>query len=103
MNNDHSSLEISTPTGYPAEIQAVAKEITELWTDPEERNKGWATKLMKQAIEEADAAGFHLLVHVKPEDGQTDIDRLQSFYAKLGFEPFQQSPLLMVRKCQKIF
>lgn len=102
MNNEHCSVEICVPTGYPPEIQAVAKEVVNLHTDPDYRNQGFAEKLMMQVCEQADAAGFHLLLHAKPADGQTDSGRLQSFYERLGFEAFQAEPLLMVRKCQTI-
>lgn len=95
--NEGSSLRIEVPTGYPEEIQAMARELIELRTEPDKRNQGYASSLLAQVCEEADEAGIALLVHCQPEDCTTDSKRLQSFYARHGFAVFQKSPLLMCR------
>lgn len=97
FSNEHSSLQVCVPEGYDSEVAARAREVIGLYTDPGHRNKGHAKALMEQVIQEAETAGFALLLHCKPEDGQTDSKRLQSFYASLGFVVFQHSPLLMCR------
>ncbi len=96
--NEGCSLRISVPEGYPPDVQRLAREITELYTAPENRNQGFARDLLKTVCAEADAAGIALLVHVKPEDETTESERLQRMYAKFGFAVFQKRPLLMCRK-----
>ena len=95
--NEGASLYIRSPEGFPPEIQARAREIVQLYTEPDRRGQGYARKLMEEVIKEADAAGMGLLLHCKAEDGQTVSERLQSFYAGLGFMVFQRDPLLMCR------
>ena len=95
--NEGSQLRIRPPEGFPDEIRAVARELTEFYTKPEFRNQGMGRELMEKVCKEADEAGFALIIHVKPEDETTEKVRLQKFYAKFGFAVFQMNPLLMCR------
>lgn len=98
--NEGCSLRVCVPKAFPDHVQAVTREIVELKTLPEYRNQGFAEKLLQQVCNEADDAGFSLLLHVKAEDNATDSKRLQAFYAKHGFVMFQNKPVLMCRKAQ---
>ena len=96
--NEGSSLRVQVPTGYGDDIGLICREITDLVTLPEFRNQGFAEKLMQTVCDEADLAGFSLLLNAKPGDELTESERLQRFYAKFGFVVFQRKPCLMVRK-----
>lgn len=95
--NEGCSLRIAIPKGFPEEIQRVAREITELFTLPDKRNQGFARKLLESVCEEADKSGLSLLLECKPDEDDTESERLQKFYAKFGFAVFQREPLLMCR------
>ena len=46
----------------------------------------------------ADLSDTWLMVHVDPSDDSTTMPGLIKLYTRLGFEPFQVKPLLMIRR-----
>ena len=96
--NEGCSLRLRVPTGYPRAVQNVSREITEVFTMPALRRRGFATQLLKKVCQEADASGFALLLRVKPYiNDNMESEHLLTFYKKHGFQVFQAEPTLMCR------
>lgn len=97
----HSArLTIAETTAVPAHMRPRMRELMSLEVPVADRRQGLATGLLERVAIEADGANTILLIVVKPydEDGITDLDALQKFYAKFGFVTIQQEPVLMARQ-----
>ena len=97
-DNGPASLRIAVPTALPLHLRARIREVVEVYTDPEDRGKGHARDLMQRVCTSADFSNTWLMVHVEPGEQAIELQRLAEFYARLGFTPFQATPLLMVRQ-----
>ena len=116
MNNSLTPLQRMAPTSrtlcaskcqlrvcaqLPEVLQAVTLEIHQVWTDPESRAQGNATKLLQQVCCDADLHHITLIVQVKAyEGGKNGLSqpRLKKWYAnKFGFQVVQENPTIMAR------
>jgi ribosomal protein S18 acetylase RimI-like enzyme len=82
--NEHSSANVT----LSSVVQGIY-EVTNVHTDPEHRKQGYATQLMQEICESADAGRDVLMLQCE----QT----LTKWYARHGFTIIQKSPLLMAR------
>ena len=82
--------------GLPSSIRGGAREIFSV--EAGSKGKRHAAGLLDKVCREADIAKLMLMVHVKAfGDGLTD-QQLEIWYTKLGFEPIQREPsVLMIR------
>lgn len=72
-------------------------EVCKVWTAPDHRRKGSATKLMKQVLMDADRARIRLrLVVVSDDDGGLNDEALTNWYRSFGF--VQESSSYMMRE-----
>jgi predicted GNAT family acetyltransferase len=93
--NEGTTVQVVINPELPSHLRV--REVVALFTEPEQRNKGYATELMKEVCAEADKCAIVLIL--KPERyGNTGGHKnLQAFYQKLGFVKVQQKPVLMAR------
>lgn len=71
-------------------------QLTNVYTEPENRNKGYAKALLTHICAKADYEQFAILLEPKSNE-DIETSSLVKFYAKHGFERLQKEPLLMVR------
>lgn len=73
------------------------RELVNVRTEAGQRGKGHASVLLKTVIDEARASGIALLVTVKPYGkSKMDMNALKDWYTRMGFEPIQAEPCVMV-------
>lgn len=91
---------VTVPSSVPPHMRPRMRELTSLTVPHADRRQGLATSLMERVVREADCDGIVLLITVKPydEEGISDVDALQAFYAKFGFTTIQPNPVLMARQ-----
>ena len=93
-----ASLRLSYSGLAPPHLRGKLREVSSLVVDAAARGKGFATALMREVIEQADAQRVALLVNVEPfDDGPLDAESLRFWYARLGFVEIQPMPCIMVR------
>lgn len=95
-SNEHSSAEVVNTTIEGADG---VLEVVRVWTDPEARKQGYATKLMKDVCNDADIEGRVLMLNPKPF-GRVGLEDLPKWYARFGFAVIQKKPVLMARMPQ---
>lgn len=78
----HASLKLKPLAGMESRDLL---QIVDLKTDEQHRNKGEATKLMKEVCRRADLSMFLLILTPEPKS-------LKSFYEKFGFKTIQEKP-----------
>lgn len=91
---------VSACLGVPEKMRKDIREISRLECDPEERNKGHATELMKMICREADTKKMILVLTAEPygEDPPLSVERLADWYGTtFDFNPIQREPLLLAR------
>lgn len=90
---------VNRTTSIPEHMRDRVREITSVYVPAEQRNQGHATKLMHQLCNEADEAGYVLLLSAKAYgDGDMDDSQLTQWYARtFGFAVIQAEPLLLAR------
>lgn len=93
--NDGCTLRVVKNPELPPHLRV--REIIAVFTEPEQRNKGFASDLIKEVCDEADKRAIVLLL--KPEKyGKTGGHKdLKGFYEKFGFKKIQDKPVLMAR------
>jgi len=96
-SNEHSSAEVVTTTIEGAEG---VLEVVRVFTDPEARQQGFATELMKDICNDADIEGQVLLLNPRPFGRVAGLADLAPWYARFGFAVIQKSPVLMARMPQ---
>jgi N-acetylglutamate synthase-like GNAT family acetyltransferase len=64
------------------------REVTHVWCDPAKRGQGQASEMMQKLCTEADTKLMVLLLSAKPygDEKGPDVEGLQKFYAKFGFQ-----------------
>jgi len=76
------------------------REVSNIYTQPDKRGTGQATKLMKIVCDIADKDQMSLILFVKPY-GQnaptTEYDLVEWYQRKFGFVMIQLNPIMMVR------
>jgi GNAT superfamily N-acetyltransferase len=73
------------------------REILALYTEPAQRNKGYASELLKEVCAEADKHAIVLILKPEPYGSTGGLKHLQAFYKKFGFTRIQDRPVLMAR------
>jgi hypothetical protein len=94
-----ATCKVSRTVQVPVHMRDHMMEVSAVFTPIEERNQGFATKLMGLVCDEADAANKLLLIHVQPY-GEPDLgaSQLEKWYGDtFGFIRIQEKPLLMAR------
>lgn len=72
--------------------------VDSVYTDPRDRRRGAATRLMTLVCEEADRERTHLFLGVVPdEDGPLDVDQLTAWYTGFGFICWEHADNLLWR------
>lgn len=91
-----ASLKLRFCKGIPSALRGGAREIYDLQAGT--KGKRHAAGLLEKVCREADIANLMLMVHVKAFGEGLTNQQLEIWYTKLGFEPIQRAPsLLMVR------
>lgn len=96
-SNEHSSAEVVSTTIAGAEG---VLEVVRVFTDPEARQQGYATELLKAICNDADIEGRVLLLNPKPFGRVAGLADLAPWYTRFGFAVIQKSPVLMARMPQ---
>ena len=69
--------------------------ITDMWVDPEHRQKGLATRLMREALDAHAGEAIYLTVHGYTNQPLSD-EQLAAWYTRFGFQD-AGAPGVMVR------
>jgi predicted GNAT family acetyltransferase len=96
-SNEHSSAEVVTTTIEGAEG---VLEVVRVFTDPEARQQGFATELLKDICNDADIEGRVLMLNPRPFGRVAGLADLALWYARFGFAVIQKQPVLMARMPQ---
>ncbi len=100
-SNEHSSAEVVINHDLPASISGVL-EVVRVWTDPEARNQGFATELMKSIIEDADIEGCVLIL--RPNTfGKVGLENLAEWYERFGFSTIQIKPVQLMARMPQVY
>lgn len=91
-----ASVKVGPSKMLPHHMQSIL-ELSDLFVEPEHRNQGQATALMRQVCYEADKEK-RLLVLMPESKGELTNDQLEAFYCGFGFERIQDKPVLMCRE-----
>ena len=95
---ESASLTVALPEAVPEHMVAQIRELLSITTPAADRRKGYASRLLREVVMEADSSSTVLLLWVRPFGDMTG-DQLQAWYRKFGFEVIQQHPaVLMARK-----
>lgn len=97
-----ASCSVRICEALPEHMREATREVTNLWTAPEHRNRGFATTLMHSLCREADVTGVTLMLFAKPywkeDEAYLPQDQLEAWYcATFGFQVVQKDPLLLAR------
>jgi GNAT superfamily N-acetyltransferase len=95
-SNEHASLRLAMNPELPAHMERV-REVVNVWSDPDHRKHGYATELLKQVTDEADVAGFVLMLQPKEFGRSNGLKQLENWYERFGFVKIQSNPVLMAR------
>jgi len=84
------------------------REIGNLYVEPGERNKGYATRLLRKVCQKADAANMVLMLFAEPfedDSGAVELtlnglttEQLVEFYNRFGFAITQMQPQIMMAR-----
>jgi GNAT superfamily N-acetyltransferase len=98
IENEYSSAKLNPfiNSGLSNDEASKVRLLSHVYTDPQHRNQGYATKLLEQITKEADEARITLITEPKAYD-DSDFTDLQPFYEKHGFVEIQSEPLIMMR------
>lgn len=78
-------------------LRAGLREVTDLYTQPEDRRQGHAKRLLDSVCSEADGAGVTLLVAVRGTEEATT-DDLCGWYRRHGFHYLQVEPVVLMTR-----
>lgn len=104
-----ASLRVRQSPSVPLEMRARTREVGNVYVEPGERNKGYATRLVRKVCKEADDANMVLILFVEPfefEEGHhlNDLatgltkEQLTEFYNRFGFAVLQVEPQIMMAR-----
>ncbi len=94
--NEHASCRVVQNPELPADMDRV-RELTRVWCEPEARKQGYATELVSQVCEEADAESIVLILQPKAFGKSGGLKELEGWYRLFGFIRTQSNPVLMAR------
>lgn len=77
----------------PKDMAKSMRSLTHLYVDPDHRNKGHASRLLKKLQNRANDEKLIIVAH--PYHYESDTDKLIKFYEANGFKKIQDSPALM--------
>jgi len=101
-----SKCSLRVCTQLPEALHGNTLEIHQVWTDPECRNQGSATALLRQVCRDADAERITLILRAeayKSEQNGLSQSRLEKWYHQaFGFQIVQENPTIMARPAQTI-
>lgn len=92
---------VSACLGVPERMRKDIREISKVYTDPDQRGQGHATELLKAVCKEADSKKMVLLLTVEPYGDNPSLtkDQLHEWYGTtFDFHPIQEVPLILVRQ-----
>jgi len=103
-----ASLRVRQPPSVPAHMRERIREIGNLYVEPGERNKGYATRLLRKVCQKADAANMVLMLFAEPfedDSGAVELtlnglttEQLVEFYNRFGFAITQMQPQIMMAR-----
>lgn len=105
-----ASLRVRQPTWAPDHMRVRMREIGNMHVAPGERNKGYATRLLRKVCQEADAANFVLTLFAEPFEmngdndattGQSNgmnLEQLVEWYNRFGFAVLQVEPQVLMSR-----
>lgn len=77
-------------------------KLSDIWTEVDSRNQGYAKGVMRKIISYADAHNLTLLLmaqrYGKASDPALENKELEMFYKKFGFRTTARAPIRMVRE-----
>jgi ribosomal protein S18 acetylase RimI-like enzyme len=92
-----SSLQVRESELVSKHLRAGLREVTDIYTPPEDRRKGHADRLLASVCSEADGHGITLLMAVEGSDGAST-DDLCGWYKRHGFSFLQIEPVVLVTR-----
>lgn len=94
-----ATCKLSRTVQVPEKMRDDVVELSSLHCPVEERRNGFASQLVQEICDEADAAGKLLLIHVQPfaEEGMSRAHLRHWYAGRFGFQEIQAKPLLMAR------
>lgn len=82
-------------------IERGVYNLTNVWTDTQDRNKGYAKGVMQKVISYADEHQLTIRLQAqrygKVTDPALDNSDLEAFYSKFGFKTTDRAPIRMIR------
>lgn len=99
----HEGAELTLgETGLRVPHPELLREITAVYTQPEQRGQGHANWLLSLVCAEADREFTVLMISPQPYgDSPAGAEALQAWYERHGFVVGQQNPVIMVRPPRK--
>lgn len=101
-----ATLRVRQPPSLPAHMRERVREIGNFYVEQGERNKGYATRLLRKVCQEADEANIVLMLfadpfeHDEPNPDHTGLtmEQLVEFYNRFGFAVTQVTPNVMMAR-----
>ena len=100
-SNEHSSAEVVVNANLPASLSGVL-ELVRVWTDPEAREQGYATELIKAICADADIEG-RVLILTPRTFGRVGLENLAPWYERFGFDTLQRHPVVLMARMPQIY
>lgn len=94
-----SRCQIRAAEILPMHMRSGARMVTDVFTEPGQTGKGYASTLMHRICQEADLANMLLVLEPKPyEHASLSQEDLEVWYAvRFGFQMIQLDPMIMAR------
>lgn len=94
-----SRCQIRAAEILPMHMRSGARMVTDVFTEPDQTGKGYASTLMHRICQEADEARILLVLEPKPFDhAKMSQEELEVWYAvRFGFQMIQLAPMLFAR------
>lgn len=94
-----ASCQIRAAELLPMHMRSGARMVTDVFTEPGQTGKGYATTLMHRICQEADEQKVLLILEPKPFDhASMSQEELEVWYAvRFGFQMIQLDPMLFAR------
>ncbi len=95
-----ASCLISACMGVPERMRPHVREISSLTCEPDQRGKGYATRLLQEICDDADTRRMVLVMTVEPygdEPALTEAQLVEWYTTGFDFNHLQYEPLMLVR------
>lgn len=90
-----ATLQVLESRAVPEHMQPHVREVVRIFCEPKAREMGNTDELLRRTTQEADRDATILMLSAKPEESETEMDRLTALYRRHGFEYLQDN--LMIR------